>query len=79
MLTILIRIMVNGKQDNEFYTLCDELGVVKVIKVGRVRWLGQHFIVQELEPCRKLTLLTPEGTRRVREPKLGCSESVEEM
>jgi hypothetical protein len=34
--------------------------------------------MQELSPCRKLTLLKPEGTRRVIEPKLGSLESFEE-
>ena len=43
----------------------------------RLRWLGHLFRMQELDPCRKLTLLEPEGTRRVGEPKLRCLESVE--
>ena len=33
--------------------------------------------MQELDPCRKLTVLKPEGTRRVGEPKLKWLESVE--
>ena len=28
---------------NEPYTLYDELGMVKLIKVGRLRWLGHYF------------------------------------
>jgi hypothetical protein len=39
---------------------------------------GQLFRMQELDPCRKLTLLKPEGNRRVGKPKLGWLESVEE-
>jgi hypothetical protein len=35
---------------------------VKVIKIARLRWLVHLFRIQELESCRKLTLLKPEGT-----------------
>jgi hypothetical protein len=28
---------------NELYTLYDELDMVKVIKVGKLRWLRHHF------------------------------------
>jgi len=55
---------------NELYTLYDELDMAKVIKVGRLRWLGHHFRMYELDSCRKLTVLKPEGTRRVGKPKL---------
>jgi len=34
--------------------------------------------MQELDHCRKLTLLKPEGTGRVGEPKLRWVESVQE-
>jgi hypothetical protein len=34
--------------------------------------------MQELDPCRKLTDLEKEGTRRVGKPKLRWLESVEE-
>jgi hypothetical protein len=49
-----------------------------VIEVGRMRWLGQLFRMQELDLCRKLTVLKPEGTRRVGKPKLTWLESTEE-
>ena len=39
-----------------------ELDIVKVIKIGRLRWLGHQFGMQELDPCRKLTVLKAEGT-----------------
>jgi hypothetical protein len=48
---------------NEPYTFCEELDVVRMIKIGRLRWLGQQFGMQELDPCRKFTVLNPEGTR----------------
>jgi hypothetical protein len=63
---------------NELYTLCDELDIVKVIKIGRLRWLGHLIRIQKLDPCRKLTVLKPEGTRRVGKPKLRWLESTEE-
>jgi hypothetical protein len=38
---------------------------------------GDHFC-RELDPCRKLTLLEPDDTRRVGKPKLRWLESDEE-
>ena len=52
--------------------------IAKVVKIRRPRWLGHLFRIQELDPCRKLTLLKPEGTRCVEKPKLRCLESIEE-
>jgi hypothetical protein len=46
------------RYSNELYTFYDELDIVKVINMGRLRWLGQHFRMQELDPCRKLPLLS---------------------
>jgi hypothetical protein len=65
----------NNSKLNTFY---DEPGIVIVVKIGRVRWLGHLFGIQELDPCRKLTLPKPEGTRRVGKSQLTCLESVEE-
>jgi hypothetical protein len=69
-----------GKRDtiNELYTLYDELGVVKVVKIGRMMWLGHLFRMQELDPCRKLTVLKSDGKRRVGKRKLRWLGSVEE-
>jgi hypothetical protein len=38
------------------------LDTVKVIKIARLGWLAHLFRMQELEPCRKLPLVKPEGT-----------------
>jgi hypothetical protein len=65
------------RQNNELYALCNELDVVRVMKIGRLRWLGQLFRMHEVDPCRKLTLIKPEGTRRVGKPKLRWLESAE--
>jgi hypothetical protein len=34
---------------------------MKVIKVGRLRLLGHLIKMQEQNPCKKLTLMKPEG------------------
>ena len=66
------------RYSNELYMLYDELDIVEVIKIGRLRWLEHLFRMQELDPCRKLTVLKSEGIRRVGKPKLMWLESVEE-
>jgi len=53
-------------QNNELYTLYDELDVVKVTKIGRLRCLGHFCRMQKLDPYRILNLLQPEGTQRLR-------------
>ena len=49
-----------------------------MIKMGRMRWLGNFFRMQELDLCIEFTVLKPEGTRRVGEPKLRWLASIEE-
>jgi hypothetical protein len=48
-----------------------------VIKRGRLRWLGHVFRMQQLDPCRKLTLHKPQGTRCVGKPRVRWLESAE--
>jgi hypothetical protein len=56
-----------------------QLGViVKVMKIVILRWLGQLCRMQEMDPCRKLTLLKTECTRLLGKPKLIWLEPVEE-
>jgi hypothetical protein len=50
------------RYNSELYTLYNESDIVKVDKIGRLRWLGRLLGMQESDPCRKLTLLKPEGT-----------------
>jgi hypothetical protein len=66
------------RHNNELYTLYDELDIFKVIKMGRLRWLGHLFRMQELDPSSKLNLIKPEGTRRLGKPKLRWLASDEE-
>ena len=75
-------VKVNGmwrtRHISERYTVCGELDIVKVIKVGRLRWLGQLCRMQDLDPCRKLTLLKPESAGRVGKAKQRRLQSAEE-
>ena len=66
------------RHSNELYKPYNELNVVKVIKIGILWWLEQLFRMQELEPCMKLILLKPEGTRSVGKPKVSWLVSADE-
>jgi hypothetical protein len=48
-----------------------------MIKVRRLKQLGQFLRMQEQNPCRKSTLHKPEGTRRVGRPAVRWRDSVE--
>jgi hypothetical protein len=64
-----------------FYEICVILrrtNTVKVVKIERLRWLGQLFRMQELDPCRNLNLHKPKRNRRIGKPKARWFESVEE-
>ena len=60
--TISDNVIWRTRHNNELYTLYEELDILQVIKVGRMRCLRHLFRDQEMGPCRKLTLLKPEGT-----------------
>ena len=66
------------RYSNKLYMLYIELGLVELIKIGRLRWLGHLVRMQELDLCRKLTVLKPECTQHVGKPKVRWLESVEE-
>jgi len=59
------------RYNNEMDKLYDELDVVQMLQVGRLRRLGHLFRTQEMDSCRKRTLLKPEGAQRVGNTKLG--------
>jgi hypothetical protein len=67
-----------SRYNHELYKLCNEPGVVEVVKVGRLRWLGHPFRMQKQNSCRKLTIHKPEGTRRVDRPAIRCLDSLED-
>jgi len=66
------------RYNNVLYWLYSELDKVKVMTIGRLRWLGHVFRMQELDPCSRLNHLKPEGTWHVGQLKLRWLESVEE-
>jgi hypothetical protein len=79
---IYVPIKGNGAQssryNHELYKLRNELDIATVIKVGRLRWMGHLFRMQEQNPCRKLTLHKPEAARRVGRPAIRWLDSAEE-
>ncbi|KAJ4446588.1 hypothetical protein ANN_13285 [Periplaneta americana] len=51
--------------------------VCREIKARRVRWLGHICRKDENDPCKKLTLTIPFGTRKVGRPQLRWLDEVE--
>jgi hypothetical protein len=41
--------------------------IVRVIKIGRIRWLGHSVRMEENSPCKKITFSQSEGSRGKRE------------
>jgi hypothetical protein len=42
------------KYNDELYSLCKDLDIVRVIKVARIRWLGHLVRMEENSPCKKI-------------------------
>jgi hypothetical protein len=57
-----------ARYSNELYRVYHEVDTVRVVKIGRLEWLGQLCRRQELDHCRKVTGLKPEGTRHIEKP-----------
>jgi hypothetical protein len=51
------------RQLNELYMFYDELDIAEGTKKGRLMRLGRLFRMQELDPCRRLTVPKPEATQ----------------
>jgi hypothetical protein len=64
------------KYNDELYGLYKDLDIVRVIKVARIRWLGHLVRMEENSPCKKITFLQPEGSRKKGRPKLRWLDSV---
>ena len=65
------------RHNHEVYKLYRDPDVCREIKARRVRWLGHILRKDEADPCRKLTLTSPYGTRRVGRPQLRWLDEVE--
>jgi hypothetical protein len=53
------------RYNNKLHTLYDELDIVKVIKIRKLRWLGHFCRLKELDPSRKIIPLKPEEALNV--------------
>ena len=60
------------------YSLFTDCDIVKYIKTARLCWAGHIIRMEEDNPTKKLTLLKPEGSRRIGRPKLRWMDGVEE-
>jgi hypothetical protein len=52
------------KYNDEVYSLCKALDIVRVMKVARIRWLGHLVRMEENSPCKKVTFSQAEGSRK---------------
>jgi hypothetical protein len=53
-----------------------EPGVVKMIKISRLKWLGHIARMEDNAPCKKITFSQPEDSRKKGKPKLRWPDSV---
>jgi hypothetical protein len=58
--------------NRESYQLHEESDI-KVVKAGRLRWLGNVYRTQEKISCEKVAFAEMEGTRRVGSPPHGVA------
>jgi hypothetical protein len=52
------------------YQLFSEPEIVKTIKIGRLRWAGQVIRIMNDKLVKNISLLKPDGCRRVGRPKV---------
>jgi hypothetical protein len=60
------------------YELFSEPEIVKTITTGRLRWAGHVIRMLDGNPIKKLTLLKPDGCRRVGRPKLRWMDGIKD-
>jgi hypothetical protein len=53
-----------NRYNHELYQLYQDSEIIKVIKAGRLRWLGHLHRANETDPCRKVTFTKTEGRRK---------------
>jgi hypothetical protein len=64
------------KYNDELYGFYRDLDIVRVIKVARLRWLGNLVRMEENSLCKKINFSEPEGCRKEGRPKLRWLDSV---
>jgi hypothetical protein len=52
------------KYNGELYSLYTETNMVKMIKIGRLKWLGRIAKMEDNVPCMKITFSQPEDSRK---------------
>jgi hypothetical protein len=63
---------------HELYQLYEESEILKVIKAGRLRWLGHLYRAKETDPCRKVTFTKIERRRKKGRPSIRWLDSVKQ-
>jgi hypothetical protein len=65
-----------AKYNDELCNLYEEPSMVKVIKIGRLKWLGHEARTDVNASCRKTRISQPGGSRKKCRPKLRWLDSV---
>ncbi|KAF6198607.1 hypothetical protein GE061_008359 [Apolygus lucorum] len=66
------------RRNDEVYQLYSDIDVVKFAKLGRLRWAGHVWRLQEDDPAKKLLATKPYGTRGRGRPRQRWIDDVEE-
>jgi hypothetical protein len=67
-----------SRYNHELYQLYEDSEIIKVIKAGRLRWLGLLYRANETDPYRKATFTKTEGRRKKGRPPFRWLDSVEQ-
>jgi hypothetical protein len=67
-----------SRYNHELYQLYEDSEIIKVIKAGRLRWLGHLYRANETDPCSKVTFTKIEERRRKGRPPIRWLDSVEQ-
>jgi hypothetical protein len=67
-----------SRYNYELYQPYEDSEIIKVIKAGRLRWLGHLYRANETDPCRKVTVTKTEGRREKGRPPIRWLDSVEQ-
>jgi hypothetical protein len=60
-----------SRYNHGLYQLYEDIEIIKVIKAGRLRWLGHLYRANETDPCRRVTFTKIEGRRKKEDLQLG--------
>jgi hypothetical protein len=66
------------RYNNDLCKLFSEPDIVKTIKIGRLQWPGHVIGKLNINTIKKLTLLKPDGCRRVGRPELRFMDGIQD-